>query len=78
MYNCILIYVIFLCVNAGISHLNMMDHKWSAYCDISPTHVEGQLKTVYFIQTIFFILIVNYSFVNNFEVMRMSCGQYCY
>ncbi len=27
---CLLIYVIFLCVNAGISILNMIDH-WSAY-----------------------------------------------
>ncbi len=28
---CLLIYVIFLCVDAGIFNWNMMDHKWSAY-----------------------------------------------
>ncbi len=31
---CLLIYVIFLCVNAGIFILNMRDHKWSAYHDL--------------------------------------------
>ncbi len=36
---CLLIYVIFLCVNAGMFILNMMDHKWSAH-DISSTHVK--------------------------------------
>ncbi len=39
---CLFIYVIILCVNAGIFILNMMDHKWSAY-HISSTPVKGQL-----------------------------------
>ncbi len=61
---CLLIYVIFLCVNAGIFILNMMDYKWSAYYDISSTHVERTALKLfsYFIQS-FYIFIVNHLFI---------------
>ncbi len=36
-----------LCVNAGIFILNMMDHKWSAYHDISSTLVFKTLATLF-------------------------------
>ncbi len=39
---CLLIYVLFLCVNAGIFILKMTNHKWSAYHDIS-SFLLGQL-----------------------------------
>ncbi len=54
---CLLIYVIFVCVNAGIFILNMIDHKSSAYHDISSTHVERTALKLfsYFIQSIFII-----------------------
>ena len=48
-------YVIFLCVNAGISILNMMDHKWSAYRDISSTHVERTALKLFTLFKLFYI-----------------------
>ncbi len=48
---CLLIYVIFLCVNAGIFILNMMDHKWSAYHDLYTPVERTALKL--FIATLF-------------------------
>ncbi len=52
--QCITVYCFYFIfyVNAGITLLNMMGLKWSAYHDISPTHVEKKnFTTVYFLQT---------------------------
>ncbi len=68
---CLLIYVIFLCVNAGTFILNMMDHKWSAYHDISSTHVERTALKLfsYFIQFYFIYSLSIIYLSKNFEVM---------
>ncbi len=57
--------------HAGIFILNMMDHKWSAYHDISSTHVERTALKLfsYFIQSIFIYSLSIIYLSKNFEVM---------
>ncbi len=64
--------------HAGIFILNMMDHKWSAYHDISSTHVERTALKLfsYFIQSIFIYSLSIIYLSKNFEVMGMRCGHY--
>ncbi len=64
--------MLYFCVNAGTFILNMMDHKWSAYHDISSTHVERTALKLfsYFIQSIFIYSSLSIIYLSkNFEVM---------
>ncbi len=75
IYECVCILLIDFCYifmcRAGIFILNMMDHKWSAYHDISSTHVERTALKLfsYFIQSIFIYSLSIIYLSKNFEVM---------